>query len=156
MSSIPAYSPAIEELLTPQHLCPLGPGHPNLAVRDRLAALTPATLLAPHRLRAEDMARACLAGLWLHHNFLDESHTISQDLATASGSYWHALMHRREADFWNSKYWFRRVGTHPIFSRCACAAAELAHAAPEARRVPGQANHLGSVCFRGFVRGVVR
>ena len=46
----------------------------------------------------------------------DESHTISQDIDTATASYWHGIMHRREPDFSNSKYWFRRVGEHPIFS----------------------------------------
>jgi hypothetical protein len=25
-------------------------------------------------------------------------------------------MHRREGDYWNSKYWFRQVGNHPIFA----------------------------------------
>ena len=25
-------------------------------------------------------------------------------------------MHRREGDYWNSKYWFRQVDKHPIFS----------------------------------------
>jgi hypothetical protein len=65
--------------------------------------------------RDPDMARACLAGLWLRSNFLDESHRISQDLHTAEGSFWHGVMHRREGDFGNAKYWFRRVGRHPVF-----------------------------------------
>jgi hypothetical protein len=52
--------------------------------------------------------------LWLH-GFLDESHAISQGNSSAEGSYWHALMHRSEPDFSNSKYWYRRVGKHAIF-----------------------------------------
>ena len=32
------------------------------------------------------------------------------------GGVWHAIMHRREGDFANSKYWYRRVGKHPAMS----------------------------------------
>ena len=76
------------------------------------------------------MALACRAGLYLYHNFLDEAHTLSQDLDTVEGSYWHALMHRREPDFSNAKYWFRRVGTHAIFEPLQSYAAECSREAP--------------------------
>ena len=52
--------------------------------------------------------------LWLY-GFLDESHSIAQGIDSPEGSYWHALMHRSEGDFSNSKYWYRRVGRHAIF-----------------------------------------
>jgi hypothetical protein len=71
-------------------------------------------------------ADACRAGLWLYHNFLDEAHTISQELHSPTGSYWHALMHRREPDFSNAVYWFRRVGSHQIYETLCRDAAELA------------------------------
>src|SRR5262249_34814253 len=62
----------------------------------------------------------------LYHDFLDESHAISQTLKSGSGACWHGLMHRREPDFSNSKYWFERVGSHPVFHPLAADAAHLA------------------------------
>ncbi len=60
---------------------------------------------------------SCMAGLWLLVGELDRSHKISQDLSTPNGSYWHGIMHRREGDYWNAKYWFRKVGEHPVFDK---------------------------------------
>jgi hypothetical protein len=64
-------------------------------------------------------AIALRAGLWQIHDYLHESHELSQSIEgqgrNAAGDYWHAIMHRREPDYGNSKYWFRHVGNHPIF-----------------------------------------
>lgn len=98
------YAPLIAELLREPWLPPLDAGTPNREVRVRLEALSSDNAFAPHPVRDRGMADACRAGLWLYHNFLDESHRISQELHTPTGSYWHALMHRREPDFDNTKY----------------------------------------------------
>jgi hypothetical protein len=127
-----AYAPAIAALLRDPWLAPLDAGQPNKSVRARLMALTNDSAFAPHRVRDRDMAAACRAGLFLYHNFLDESHSISQELHTPTGSYWHALMHRREPDFSNAAYRFRRVGLHPVYDALRPAAAELAADAPPA------------------------
>lgn len=57
-----------------------------------------------------------MAGLWLYVDALERSHAISQNLEDATGCAWHAIMHRREGDFGNSKYWWRRAGSHPAFA----------------------------------------
>lgn len=124
-----AYGPAFAALLRDAPPSPLGPGRPDAARRPALAALADGAF-APHRVVDKDAAAACRAGLWLAFDFLDESHAISQEIHTADGSYWHALMHRREPDFSNSAYWFRRVGAHPVFAPLRAEAAELAAAGP--------------------------
>ncbi len=60
-----------------------------------------------------------MAGLWLLAGNLDRSHRISQDDESAAGSFWHGIMHRREGDFSNAKYWFRRVGRHAAMDQMA-------------------------------------
>lgn len=68
------------------------------------------------------------AGLLLRIDDLDGSHTLSQSIETATGSYWHGIMHRREPDYSNAGYWFRRVGRHPVFAQLAEAVASFAPA----------------------------
>jgi hypothetical protein len=94
------YGRAAATLLAGPRLAPLGPGKPDESLRSKLQAL--------------DMDPLFRAGLWLYFDFLDESHEISQVIETPDGSYWHAIMHRREPDADNSKYWWRRVGKHPV------------------------------------------
>src|SRR5579863_7639683 len=110
------YPDAVRKLLATERLNELGPGEPNLAMKPSLDALTIDALCAPHKTADRDAAEACLAELWLYHDFPDEAHRVSQDLKTSEGSYWHGLVHRREPDAGNAAYWFRRVGNHPVFA----------------------------------------
>jgi hypothetical protein len=124
-----AYAPAVQSLLAGNRVFELGPGQPDAAGGTKLRALSLEDLFAPEHIYNPVSARACLAGLWLYFDFLDESHSISQDIASVEGSYWHGIMHRREPDYGNAKYWFRRVGRHPVFETLSVRAVELVEAA---------------------------
>lgn len=66
---------------------------------------------------------AMKAGLYLLHDEFDASHSCSQSIeglgSLHSGDFWHAILHRREPDYGNAKYWFRHVGRHPVFDQLA-------------------------------------
>jgi len=122
------YRPPVAALVQVPRLAELGPGTPNEAARPLLEKLSPETICGGRPVRDRAMAEACCAALWLYHDFLDESHRISQEIDTPTGSFWHGIMHRREPDYANAKYWFRRVGRHPVFDDLTEAARDLAHA----------------------------
>jgi hypothetical protein len=80
-------------------------------------------------IRSKIEATAMESGLHQFHGDLDQSHQLAQSIegqGKHNGDYWHAIMHRREPDFGNSQYWFRRVGRHPVFVPLAQEAAAVA------------------------------
>ena len=88
-------------------------GEANPEAKAKLEGATPDQLIVGE-IRSREDACALLSGLWLWHDGLDESHRISQDLSSDTGSFWHAIMHRREGDFSNAKYWYARCAAHPV------------------------------------------
>jgi hypothetical protein len=125
----PDYGPAVAELVD-DRLPELGPGHPNAEMRPKLAALSLESRFRGQTIADRSMAGCCLSGLWLWHDFLEESHELSQEIGSVEGSYWHGILHRREPDYGNAKYWFRRVGRHAIFPSLAAEAKRLAAEQP--------------------------
>ena len=93
----------------------------------RLIGLAGGALFAGARAPA-----AARAGLYLYFGGWEEAHVVAQDIETAEGSYWHAIVHRQEPDAGNSSYWFRRVGRHPIFPALLEEAERIAAARPGA------------------------
>jgi len=122
-------SPRFAELVREAPLNELGPGKRQIKVCDLLRTEPLGALFEPLQSNDRNAARACVAGLLLLYDGLDESHSISQELGDATGSYWHGIMHRREPDYGNAKYWFARVHQHPIYPQVAEAARELARQA---------------------------
>jgi hypothetical protein len=104
-----------------------GPTPPS--ARKLLQHVTPEQLLRTPAANPEN-ASAMLSGLWLWHDGLNESHTISQGLHSATGSFWHAIMHRREGDFSNSKYWYARCQGHPAIAVLANQAGPIINSLP--------------------------
>ena len=94
-------------------LPPLGSGGGDAALSERLQGGQISSG------EGRDLPPSAVAGLWLLAGDLDRSHSISQGIEDRDGSFWHAIMHRREGDFGNAKYWFRRVGSHPVLDRLA-------------------------------------
>jgi hypothetical protein len=99
---------------------PLAKGSPLRPAIDALAGRKAHELFPGAR-----SPEAALSGLYLYFCAYDKSHSLSQDIPSAEGSFWHGIMHRQEPDPGNSGYWFRRVGQHPIFPELRDAAAAI-------------------------------
>ncbi len=113
-------NPAIEKLLATATPADLGPG-PRSGLRSEADVRQAVGALKVTGPRAD----ALLALLLLWHDHHEPSHEIAQAIENADGSYVHAILHRREPDYWNSKYWFRRVGAHPAFAELGRRVGEL-------------------------------
>lgn len=46
---------------------------------------------------------------------LHDAHVLFQKGSGDLDAYWHGMVHRREGDFENARYWFRRAGELPFF-----------------------------------------
>lgn len=123
---MPNYSPALDAWIDLEKLPDLGPGRPAPSFAAELRGLSNEDLCRPHAVKDRSYAKLCRSALLLHHDCLDESHEISQEEGSPTGSYLHGVMHRREPDFFNAKYWFRRVGKHPIENDLASRARRIA------------------------------
>ena len=102
------------ELFDPENPPAPGPGprKGRLSIAQVDAGLARAFGESSSRLESRPLIRA-LALLWHDHH--DAAHALVQDASGGEGAYIHGMLHRREPDFWNAKYWFRRVGPMPFF-----------------------------------------
>ena len=106
----------VQKLETRAPLPPLAPsGAWDNALTDQIQNISLEALFDRQPVKDSEMGYALQSGLLIWNDALDASHTISQNIESKTGSYWHGIMHRREPDYSNAKYWFGRVGVHPIF-----------------------------------------
>jgi len=117
----------LRKLLVPGGLPELGPGpRDGVMPFDRLNE-TLDELLGQAGLPAgsRDLVRGLML-LW--HDHLDEAHLIVQCIENTDGSFIHGILHRREPDYGNAAYWFRRVRDHAAFAKLAARVEELSNA----------------------------
>ena len=110
----------------PAHLGPMGRSgtQPQDVLEEQLASLLQRSKLPEQN---QQLIQA-LVLLW--HDHLDTAHRIAQDVDNSDGAFVHGIMHRREPDFGNAAYWFRRVGRHPAFPELASRVAASFPSAP--------------------------
>ncbi|MDQ3624320.1 MAG: hypothetical protein M3463_17820 [Verrucomicrobiota bacterium] len=120
------YSDFVDRLFLREGLLEkLVPGEPldhELVLRVRAA--DDATLAGGLMIGQPQVFTLVRGGLFYAIDALEECHALFQKTPDDLAAYWHGMMHRREGDFENARYWFRRTGTLPVFSELHARAAE--------------------------------
>jgi len=117
-------SAEIGKLLATPELADLGPGpRPGVEAEQALNAALDQLFKTSKLSRERQQLIRALVLLW--HDHLDASHSIAQAIENSDGAFVHGIMHRREPDYSNAAYWFRRVGKHPAFPEIASQTAGL-------------------------------
>ncbi len=132
---MPPYSDFVYRLfLQPDLLGKLYPSEPlNSELPRRISEADDETLGGGKPVADPAMVSLLRGALLYAVDALDSAHRIFQEEKSDLGSYWHGVMHRREADFDNARYWFRRAGRQPFFDKLHLATTE--HSALIARQV---------------------
>ena len=118
------YSPFIDKLLSrTEVLHALLPKEPLLwSLSDEYRALSDSDLANGREILDPTQFSLIRGGVLYALDELDAAHRIFQDEPSPEGSYWHGMMHRREGDFDNARYWFRRAGRLAAFAEMQAAA----------------------------------
>ena len=127
---------------------PLAPEGPARGEGLEMLRQTPARGLFEEDEPASGPFAECVrSALFLYYSALDESHTVSQSIETASGSFLHAIMHRQETDYSNAKYWFRHVGEHELYPTLREDAARLPLKTAEVRKAVQERKRWDAMWF---------
>lgn len=97
----------------------------NYELVRRIQGADDAGIAGDRPLKNAEMFALVRGGLLYALDAIHEAHAVFQDAKGDFGSYWHGMMHRREGDFDNARYWFRRTGVLPVFSEMHRAASEF-------------------------------
>jgi len=115
MRSDAPFDRIVETLRHRRSLPPLAPEHAWHPGLDAEIAGLSDEVMTKDRPDGRMTARAWKALLHLWNDSLEPAHAIVQELETPTGAALHGILHRREGDFGNAKYWFRTAGEHPAY-----------------------------------------
>ncbi|MEM9026302.1 MAG: hypothetical protein AAGB06_05150 [Verrucomicrobiota bacterium] len=115
MSEEPNYAPLVNELLEIPVDMSLRVSTENaegvMALRGRSAQ----DLFGNLKVVDPVMADAALSALWLRFDALNAAHDVIDRIDSATGCLWHGILHRREGDYPNARYWMHQAGNHPTY-----------------------------------------
>jgi hypothetical protein len=116
---MPRYSDLADRVLNhPELLTALTPTSPlNYDLSRKLREASDSDLAGGASIADAAMLPFVRGALLYGADELDAAHRIFQDEPSSLGSYWHGMMHRREGDFDNARYWFRCAGRLGVFGK---------------------------------------